>query len=73
MTSTTKEDVAVLRSELSELRRDIHELKDSNKRLEKFMYQFEGGKAWMFGLLTIAAAFGAIFSNVFKYMFSNAQ
>lgn len=34
------------------------------------MYEFQGGKAWMFGLLAIAATMGGIISTVFKYAFT---
>jgi hypothetical protein len=71
MATSTKEDVAVLRTEIHELKEDLKELKASTKRLEVFMYQFEGGKAWMFGLITVAAALGAIVTNVFKYAFTS--
>lgn len=63
-------EVAVVRAELHEIRQDIQELKDSNKKLEKFMYQFEGGKAWMFALLAIAATMGGILSSLGKYLFT---
>lgn len=59
-------EVAVLRAELATLHEDIKELKEATKKLEKFMYKFEGGRAWMFGLLAIAGTMGALISQAFK-------
>lgn len=62
----TNPDIAILRAELAVLHEDIKELKEATKKLEQFMYKFEGGKAWMFGLLTIAGVLGASITQVFK-------
>lgn len=69
MANSTVAQVAILKNELEALREDIHELKASNRRLEQFMYRFEGGKAWMFGLLAIAATMGGLISTLAKYIF----
>ena len=56
----------VIKAELDGIKEDIQELKSSTRRLEQFMYQFEGGKAWMFALLAIAGTLGALFGQAFK-------
>lgn len=68
MTRPTNVEVAILRTEILELKQDILDLRNSNRRLEQFMYRFEGGKAWMFGLLAIASAIGALITQAFRFL-----
>lgn len=63
-------EVKVLRAEVHALKEDIEELKQDQKELIEFMYKFEGGKASLFALLTVAATVGAIISGFIGTVFS---
>ena len=60
--NTVTQDIRSLESDVKDIRdlykSDLRELKDSIKSLERFMYRTEGGRVWLFSLLTAASALG---------------
>lgn len=63
-----RSDVSVLNVEVKRLHEEIRELKEAQKELMQFMYQTEGGKAWLFGLLSVASGLGSIIGGVVTYV-----
>lgn len=59
-------EVKVLRAELKNVIQDIREIKQSQKEQERFMYEFKGGKKWLFSILTLSAALGGAVTHIFS-------
>lgn len=53
-------DVSVLNVEVKRLHEEIKELKEAQKELIQWMYNTQGGKKALFGLLTVAASLGTV-------------
>ena len=79
-TNSLEVDIGILKTELHNIcsdlkdikesqQRDIHELRANQKLLLEFMYKVQGGKAWLFSLLTISAAVGALLSAFITFIF----
>lgn len=77
--SELKSDISVLKTEMSWVRNELKDFKlnisedlrsveRTNNELLKFMYKYQGGKAWLFGLMTVAGTVGALFSAVVTYI-----
>ena len=62
------QDIGYIKARLNDLCTDIHSLKQNQKEFYQFMYKFQGGKAWLLGLLTVSATIGAIFSHLFGFI-----
>lgn len=67
-----KTDNIILKERLKSLCEDISELKMQNKKLIEFMYKFQGGSAWLFGLVAAAGALGGIATSMFSHLFPRA-
>lgn len=55
-----KTDHVLLRERLKDMSEDFTELKLQNRKLLEFMYKFQGGSAWLFGMIATAGALGGI-------------
>lgn len=62
-------ELSYLKAQMKTVREDIAELKASQKELTRFMYNIQGGKAWLFSLLAIAGTIGGFVSNLPKVFF----
>lgn len=69
--NNVKHDIRALELDMKEIknlyRSDIRELKESIKSLEKFMYKTEGGRLWLFSLLTVASTLGGTIATLLKF------
>jgi hypothetical protein len=63
-----RSEVSVLNVEVKRLHDEIRELKNAQKELMQFMYGMQGGRAWLFGLLSIASGIGSILGGVVTYV-----
>ena len=64
-----KTDSIILEERLKDIHEDMAELRSQNKQLIEFMYKFQGGKSWLFGLLTVSAAAGSLISGLVGFFF----
>lgn len=58
-----KTDSIILKERLKDIHQDMAELRLQNKQLIEFMYKFQGGSAWLFGMIAIAGTIGGIIST----------
>lgn len=69
-----KHEIKNLQDSFQELkttqRNDIKEIKVGQKELMEFMYKFQGGTAWMVGILTASATFGALLTTILNWFVS---
>lgn len=63
------EELGALKAKIENVEEDLAEIKSTNKQLLAFMYRMEGGKAWLFGLLTLSATVGSLISGIVGFVF----
>ena len=65
-----KSDLEVVKVKIDVMADDIKEIKESQKEVTRFMLRHQGGTAWFFGALTVAATLGGLVTyllNMFKH------
>ena len=59
-------EVKVLKAEIKNVIVEIHEMKESQKELNRFMYELKGGKKWMVSLILLSSALGGLVTHIFS-------
>jgi hypothetical protein len=65
---TTKADIAVLQSEMRDVKDDLHEIKGDVREMLRFTQEARGSWKTMMGLAGVAAAIGAIVAKVVPFL-----
>jgi len=59
-------EVSHLKDQVRELKEELREIKKDQKELLAFVYQAQGGKKYLFGLLSVAVTLGVFADQIFK-------
>lgn len=65
-----KTDNVILKERLKNISEDMTELRLQNKKLIEFMYKFQGGSAWLFGMIAAAGALGGTVVSFMSHFFT---
>lgn len=67
--SFIKAELQSVKEDIQEMKTDHKEMKKDQKDLLKFMEQMRGGRAWVIGILTVAATLGSIMTALLTAVF----
>lgn len=65
-------DHILLKERLKDIFEDMTELRLQNKQLLEFMYKFQGGSAWLFGMIAVAGTIGGLIVSFLTHFFPKA-
>lgn len=66
------QEIGILKNEIKNMKEDMDEIKAGQKETLQFMYKFQGGSAWLFGLIATAGTLGGVIVSVLSHLFPKA-
>ncbi len=59
--------VGVMKAEVEDIRDKVNKMDQKQDILLQFMYKFEGGKAWLAGLVGTSALLGGLIATILQF------